>query len=383
MSDPTKWDRMFKQALASTEEPGDSLNESIIHLYKERTAMKRGYRKRISAGVLAAVFTIVISITAIAATQLFSSKQVAERLGQQLLAKAFESADAIEINQSAAAGDYTFTLHGIVSGAGLTEFNSTSQRLNPDRTYAVVSIARQDGGPMPAATDPEYGQVPFFISPLIKGQKPWQVNIVTMNGGYSEVVIDGTMYRLIECDGVEMFADRGVYLAIISGSTFYSNEAFAYEESTGEIRPRADFQGSSILFDLPLNKAKADPAKAEAYLQKLLKEPHSAGDASGRAAPADEAGAEHAYRLEQWKKKMPEGTVVPESVKAATIDQKGYIHYDHDGWRVTLAPGILFEEGQTGFSDSVQFSGSEDTYKAMQFHKDEQGVITGRIINLN
>jgi len=383
MSDSTKWDRMFKQALASSEEPGDSLNESIIRLYKERTAMKRGYRKRISAGVLAAVFTIVISITAIAATQLFSSKQVAERLGQQILAKAFESADAIEINQSAAGGDYTFTLHGIVSGAGLTEFNSTSQRLNPDRTYAVVSIARQDGSPMPAATDPEYGNVPFFVSPLIKGQKPWQVNIVTMNGGYSEVVVDGTMYRLIECDGVEMFADRGVYLAIISGSTFYSNEAFAYEESTGEIRPRADFAGSSILFDLPLNKAKADPAKAEAYLHKLLKEPDSAVDASGRAAAADEAGAELANRLEEWKKKLPEGTVVPESVKAAIIDKKGYIHYEHDGWSVTLTPDILFAEGQTGFSDSVQFSGSEDTYKAMQFHKDEQGVITGRIINLN
>jgi hypothetical protein len=114
-----------------------------------------------------------------------------------------------------------------------------------------------------------------------------------------------------------------------------------------------------------------------------LKEPDSAASASDRAASADEAGAELANRLEEWKKKLPEGTVVPESVKAATIDKKGYIHYEHDGWRVTLAPGILFAEGQTGFSDSVQFSGSEDTYKAMQFHKDEQGVITGRIINLN
>ncbi|WP_409345354.1 hypothetical protein [Paenibacillus sp. MBLB4367] len=32
----------------------------------------------------------------------------------------------------------------------------------------------------------------------IKGRKPWQVNIVTMNGGYSEVVLDGIMYRLID-----------------------------------------------------------------------------------------------------------------------------------------------------------------------------------------
>lgn len=73
---------------------------------------------------------------------------------------------------------------------------------------------------MPATSEPEYGQDPFFVSPLIKGLKPWQVNITTMNGGYSEAVIDGIMYRLIECDGVEMFADRGVYLAVSNGSSF-------------------------------------------------------------------------------------------------------------------------------------------------------------------
>lgn len=65
---------------------------------------------------MVAIFTLVMSLTAYAATQLFSPKQVAEHLGQQLLAKAFESRDAVEINQSVISGDYNVTLNGIVSG---------------------------------------------------------------------------------------------------------------------------------------------------------------------------------------------------------------------------------------------------------------------------
>lgn len=62
---------------------------------------------------------------------------------------------------------------------------------------------------MAATSDPEFGPDPFFISPLIKGQEPWRANIATMNGGYADTVIDGIMYRLIACDQVEIFADRG------------------------------------------------------------------------------------------------------------------------------------------------------------------------------
>lgn len=83
------------------------------------------------------------------------------------------------------------------------------------------------------------------------------------------------MYRLIECDGVKMFADRGGYLAISSGSPFYNSEAFTYEDSTGEIRPNNDYDGAAVLFDLPLDTSKADPVRAEVYLQQLLREPSS------------------------------------------------------------------------------------------------------------
>lgn len=379
MNDSEKWDRLLRQALAPEAGPEEKLNQSIVKRLKERSGMKRGYRKRISIGITAAVFALVMSITAYAATQLFSSKQVAEHLGEQVLAKAFESSDAVEIDQSIASGDYNFTLHGIVSGAGLKELGGSQEAIHPERTYAVVSIARQDGEPMPHTSDPEYGKEPFFVSPFIKGLKPWQVNIMTMNGGYSEVVVDGIMYRLIECDGVEMFADRGVYLAISSGSAFYNSDAFAYDEGTGEISVKTDYAGTSLLFELPLDKSKADPAKAEGYLQELLQEP----DKTAADASDDSEEAKLAKKIEEWKKKVPDGVVIPESVKEVTYEEQGMIHYEYDGWNVTLAAELLFEEGQTGVSKAVQFSEDDFGFKALQFTKDENGVITGRILVLH
>jgi len=381
VNDSEKWDKLFTQALASTAEPDVNLNERMMNRFKERSRKMPVYKKRISIAVLVAVFTVVMSVTAVAAAHLFNSRQVAEHFGKNILAKAFESKDAIEINQTVASGEYGYTLHGIVSGSGLEELNGSAQTINPDRTYAVLSIVRQDGKPMPATSDPEYGKLPFFVSPLIKGQKPWQVNIMTMHGGYSETVIDGITYRLIECDGLEMFADRGVYLAVISGESFYNSEAFAYNEITGDITPKADYKGTSILFVLPLDKAKADHAKADAYLKEMLNESSPTTEADPETV-SDDTEAELVEKMEELKKKIPDGQIIPESVKEVTYDDSGRAIYEYDGWRSALSVEMLFAEGQTGYSDAVQFSEADGKYMALQFARDEKGVITGRVINL-
>ena len=103
---------------------------------------------------------------------------------------------------------------------------------------------------MPDTRDEEYGQVLFLVSPLIKSQKPWMVNIASMNGACSEFVVDRVMYRVIECDGLEMFADRGLYLGISTGGFGDFFKAFNYNEETGEISPKADYKGTNALFNL-------------------------------------------------------------------------------------------------------------------------------------
>ncbi len=380
------WERLLKESLASASEPEEELNQDIIRRLKEQRQMKPKHKKRLSVGLLAAVLLLVLSVSAYAATQLFSPKQIAERLGDRLLAEAFESETAIRIDQAMASGDYRFTLHGLVSGAGLSEFHQSSEEIYPDRTYAVVSIARQDGKPMPNTADPEYGKDPFFISPLIKGQRPWQVNIFTMNGGYGETVIDGVTYRIMECDQVEMFADRGVYLAIASGTAFYSNEAFGYDEATGEVYAKEDYSGASVLFDLPIAPSKADPGKAEAYLRALLNPPSSPETADEESPAAAEENEELARVMNARAKMLAGeriGETIPESVKEVSYDDAGNIHYTYDDWSVTLSPDEYFREGQEGFSDRFSVSGKDDVYKALLFHRDENGVITGRIVILD
>ncbi|MEK8126689.1 hypothetical protein WMW72_02075 [Paenibacillus filicis] len=383
MNDSEKWDRALTQAL-SAEEPEEALNHSILQRYKEGNPLKRvsRRRKKISAGLLVALCTLVMSITAFAAAQLFTSKQVAEHLGEKALAQAFASSEAIEINQSVASGDYRITLHGIVSGAGLRDWDGGAHDIHPEKTYAVVSIARQDGSFMPLTSDPEYGKEPFFVSPLIRGQKPWQVNIMTMHGGYSEMVVDGIMYRLIECDGMEMFADRGVYLAVSSGGSFFDREAFAYDEHTGDITLRPDYKGGvALLFDLPLDMTKADHAKAEAYLQQLLKEPSTEKNAA-LAASAEDPEQQLRNEMEELRNKISSGTVIPDSVKEVTKVGQGRFEYAYNDWKVNLTISELFSEGQTGFSDAVHFSGNGRRYWALQFSRDTEGVITGRIVEL-
>jgi len=380
------WDRLLRQSLASEAEPNEELNASLVRQLKERNEMKPKYKKRLSVGLLAAVLLVVLSVSAYAANQLFSAKQVAERLGDRMLAEAFESKDAVQINQSKASGDYRFTLHGLVSGAGLSEFSPSSEELSLDRMYAVVSIARQDGKPMPNTADDEYGLDPFFVSPLIKGQKPWQVNIFTMNGGYGETVVDGVTYRMIECDQVEIFADRGVYLAIASGTAFFSNNAFGYDEGTGEIYAKEDYSGASLLFDLPLDAAKANPAQAEAYLDALLN-PSPAPDSGDNERSDDTVEDKGIALIQNVQAKMRAGEsigeTIPESIQETTAADSGKIKYSYDGWNVTISPDEYFTEGQVGFSEQFSIGGKDDVYRALLFHKDENGVITGRIVILD
>ena len=110
--------------------------------------------------------------------------------------------------------------------------------------------------------------------PMGKGEFTALKNI-NLTIGKGEFVVDGVMYRVIECDGLEMFADRGLYLGISTGGFGDFFKAFNYNEETGEISPKADYKGANALFNLPLDVTKADHEKAEKYLKELLDEPEA------------------------------------------------------------------------------------------------------------
>lgn len=97
-----------------------------------------------------------------------------------------------------------------------------------------------------------------------------------MNVQQLEQCINGIEYRITSCDNVEMFADRGLYLAVVDGVP--SADSYQYDEKTGEITRNESYDGINALFNLPIDKSKADTEAAEKYLEEMEKEESSADD---------------------------------------------------------------------------------------------------------
>lgn len=261
-----KVDTLLKSALKNTEAPDPELVREVKYqLNKEESILKKTTLKRSFKTVATAVMAfLLITTTAFAAWQALSPSDVADKLEYPILAEAFNSDDALLINETKSDNGYDVSFLGIVSGKGLIEL---SHDLDKSKSYAVVAIAKQEG-PMPDTSSDDYDRVPFFISPLIKGQQPWHYNIASMGGGYRAFVVDGIMYRLVECDSLEIFADRGLVL-IVSSTTFYDINAYNYDEVTGLVTPNPAYDGVNLMFELPLDPAKADFDKAQHYLDTL------------------------------------------------------------------------------------------------------------------
>lgn len=284
MKDEKQMEYLLKKVLSSTVEPDEQVNQRIMNQLKENETMKKKSFKKVSMALAATAAVLVLSVTAYAASKLLQPKEVASQLQDTKLAKAFEGQDAVKMNETKTDGDYEISLLGITSGEKLSDFARYANEVEvTDQTYAVVAISRIDGTPMPSTSDESYGMQPFFVSPLIKGLRPWNYNIASMNGGYSELTVDGIMYRLISCDNIEIFADKGLYLCV-SSTNFYDVNAYSYNEETGEIAPKQEFDGVNVLFELPIDKSKGNPEKADAYVKEM--------EASWNAGDEEENGEE-------------------------------------------------------------------------------------------
>lgn len=267
-------EELLRNALSPKKEPDYWLNQRIIKQAqeKERQDMSKNNRrmKLSAAALLAAAVIAVGSASAYAAWKYLTPDQVAEYNEDQGLAAAFQSEDAVAVGEVQEFGNYRITLLGVVSGKNLSRYAAMDDAGNilDDRTYVVTAIENADGTPRPDTSEDGYGEDPFFVSPLIEGMNPALYNIMSMGGGYFEMVEDGIQYRIAECDNVEKFADRQVYLCVSDGA-FYNSDAYNYSEESGVVSRNEGYQGVNALFALPLDKSKADKAAAEEYVREL------------------------------------------------------------------------------------------------------------------
>ncbi|KAA8500108.1 hypothetical protein FNY66_15310, partial [Mediterraneibacter catenae] len=287
-------DHILKQALTPDQKPDLLLNQKILNQIKEKDQMKIRKRKWVPGIVFSLVIILAAGTgVAYAAYKLLNPGEAAERVGDERLARAFSEEGAMEINETQHFENFDVTLLGIASGENVAEHvTEKNGDILSDRSYIVTAITRTDGNPMPEnLSDAAYDNMRFFISPLIQGCDPIRVNIVSMDGVYTEFVQDGTLYRLTECSNIEIFADRTVYFCVSdadqSSAFGYNEEAYKFDNTTGAIRRRENYEGINALFVLPLDKDLADPEAAEEYLSVFETDEESEDDYAAWSREAD------------------------------------------------------------------------------------------------
>ena len=234
---------------------------------------KRSYRQR-SKVVAAVVCTVILlgSGSVYAANHYLNPSQIVDEISaDSALSKAFADKDAITINETQTSNGYDITLFGLVSGEklGLYVPDEMKKEVSDKHSYAALAISKSDGSKMSNRN--------FCVSPLINGEAFTDVNAATLNVGLSWFEKDGVIYELIECDNLEIFADRGVYLSLVDN---FGDEvaAFRMDEATGNYHKVGDYAGTSALFTLPLDKDKADTVAADKFLASLKREEDSETD---------------------------------------------------------------------------------------------------------
>ncbi len=251
---------------------------SVLHAsehisLEDAMSKKRSYRHGSRVAAAAACTVILLgSGSAYAAYRYLNPSQIVDEISaDSALSKAFADKDAITINETQTSNGYDITLLGLVSGEKLDLYvpDETKKEVSGKHTYAALAVSKSDGSRMANRN--------FCVSPLINGETFTDVNAATLNVGLSWFEKDGIIYELIECDNLEIFADRGVYLSLVDN---FGDEvaAFQMDEATGNYHKVEDYAGTSALFALPLDKDKADTVAAEDFLASIKQESDSETD---------------------------------------------------------------------------------------------------------
>ncbi|TCO72167.1 hypothetical protein EV214_11931 [Marinisporobacter balticus] len=178
------------------------------------------------------------------------------------------------------------------------------------------------------------------------------------------------MYRMIECDNTQLFADRALYLCV-NNSSFYERDAYKYNEKTGEISINEGFKGLNLLFDFPLNKDKANNEAAEEYLKEFA-------SAMEDDLQEESNETEKAVQNVDINKIVNHWTLISE--EKVILDKNGRIYHSYktaygsgEGF-VTV--DAIFEKDEIGYSKNVSINESDKEKNVVIYYRDEKGDVT-------
>lgn len=312
-------------------------------------------RKAVVAAVMA-ICILALSGTAYAAYKWMNAKQVAESFGENKLAEQFGKSEADVLYEES--DKYRATYLGMVSGEKLiTGMEGTDDK----KSYIVAAVERKDG------KDITYDDG-IVVSPFVKGINPMKFNIYAMSGGTQSKILDGVLYFIAECDDLEIFADKGVYIAVMDGPNM--GTAYNIDESTGVIKKAANYEGLNMLFEIKLNASKADPEAADKYLKELE------NDLEQGADETFEGDDFEGYNdLEHPEDIIEKATLVKGSEKKLTPDMDGMIKYVSDEIDAAIPAKAVKKNG----IDTLLFYGDENSEDEILVFTYENGEYIGRL----
>ena len=206
--------------------------------------------------ILIAVLVALLSTSVYAVTYLLSAKEVAEKTGNSNVAKMFneENFDIVTISDKG----YCVSYHGIVNSEELVYFDSNAEY--EDRTYAVYSIAKEDGTPLNLVDG-----MPLSFTPVIDGIRTDISFALTESANGTEK--DGILYYLFNYRDLEIFADKNVSVAVYEG--FFPSASIFTIDGEGKTDYNENYNGFKGMFELSLDKSKADPKEAKRLLESM------------------------------------------------------------------------------------------------------------------
>lgn len=294
---------------------------------------KEFYMKK---AVIAAVVTICIlalSGTAYAAYRWMSAPQIADKFDENKLSEQFEkNENEIEYAES---DQYKVAYLGMVSGKNLR--NGIEAKVHDTKSYIVVAVERKDGKAMTYDED-------IVVSPFVKGVEPMEFNIYVAESKNSQrAIFDGVLYFITESDDLEIFADRGVYIAVMDGPNM--GVGYAMDKNTGEIKRVKDYEGLNILFEANLDASKANPQAADEYLKALKN--NSLQGATENSEPDEDMynNFEGHNDLKNPEEVIKQSKVIEGSERKLTPDENGEIKYIGNGIELSTSAKIVKKNG--------------------------------------
>ncbi len=363
---------LIKKALSENVTDKDDIYRRIV-LSATKPTRRSLHMKKVL--IIAASITL-LSITAFASVRLLTPKEVADDMvfttesGETIdhFATPFEtgSGDSVQINETQIDAGLKITFLGFAHGEGI---DTPDLAVDSNKTYAVIAIENEDGTPI------EIMESMLTVSPLVNGMNPGLHNAFTFGASGMGTLIDGVQYQLMELDVIEYFAAEKLYLSV--SDTVPGIGPYAFDEQSGEITTNPEYTGVNVLFNLPIDPAKADSAKVDEYLAKF--ENPSEDDFADEAV--DEGGEDDMFGISK-DAIAAKGELVFEDVVKANSNGEYDIYWNETNIFTTMKADDIatFElNAPTMFS----ISGNSETSKVLFIERTSDAEIKTSVYEVN